>query len=163
METQKLSEHFSVKLDLTRKSLQFLKEDSNLEETVSTINSNVLVLNEIKRKIEEVKDAVFEWKNRVEQVFFEIKFLNLFRNIYKCEIVKRCKNQTCNFSFQAKLCLRYIRDASLQYRCLTGDLPSRMPGKAITKSNTTNSNDEDGDKVNHIIDSCRKHNSIIQL
>ena len=69
METQILSDHFSVKLDLTRKSLLFLKEDSKLEETISTINSNVLILNEIKQKIEEVKDAVQEWKNKVDQVF----------------------------------------------------------------------------------------------
>ena len=81
METQVLSEHFSVKLDLTRKSLQFLKEDSNLEETVSTINSNVLVLHEIKRKIEEVKDAVLEWKNRVEQVYFRNRIFYLFEDI----------------------------------------------------------------------------------
>ena len=80
METQVLSEHFSVKLDLTRKSLQFLKEDSNLEETVSTINSNVLVLHEIKRKIEEVKDAVLEWKNRVEQVYFRNRIFYLFED-----------------------------------------------------------------------------------
>ena len=63
-----LSEHFSVKLDLTQKSLLFLKEDSKLEETISTINSNVLILNEIKQKIEEVKDAVREWKAKVDQV-----------------------------------------------------------------------------------------------
>ena len=63
-----LSEHFSVKLDLTQKSLLFLKEDSKLEETISTINSNVLILNEIKQKIEEVKDAVREWKDKVDQV-----------------------------------------------------------------------------------------------
>ena len=68
METQILSDHFSVKLDLTRKSLLFLKEDSKLEETISTINSNVLILNEIKQKIEEVKDAVQEWRNKVDQV-----------------------------------------------------------------------------------------------
>ena len=68
METQMLSEHFSVKLDLTQKSLLFLKEDSKLEETISTINSNVLILNEIKQKIEEVKDAVREWKAKVDQV-----------------------------------------------------------------------------------------------
>ena len=63
-----LSEHFSVKLDLTQKSLLFLKEDSKLEETISTINSNVLILNEIKQKIEEVKDVVREWKAKVDQV-----------------------------------------------------------------------------------------------
>ena len=63
-----LSEHFSVKLDLTQKSLLFLKEDSKLEETISTINSNVLILNEIKQKIEEVKDAVREWKAKDDQV-----------------------------------------------------------------------------------------------
>ena len=63
-----LSEHFSVKLDLTQKSLLFLKEDSKLEETISTINSNVLILNEINQKIEEVKDAVREWKAKVDQV-----------------------------------------------------------------------------------------------
>ena len=68
METQMLSEHFSVKLDLTQKSLLFLKEDSKLEETISTINSNVLILNEIKQKIEEVKDVVREWKAKVDQV-----------------------------------------------------------------------------------------------
>ena len=63
-----LSEHFSVKLDLTQQSLLFLKEDSKLEETISTINSNVLILNEIKQKIEEVKDAVREWKAKDDQV-----------------------------------------------------------------------------------------------
>ena len=63
-----LSEHFSVKLDLTQKSLLFLKEDSKLEETISTINSNVLILNEIKQKIEEVKDVVREWKAKDDQV-----------------------------------------------------------------------------------------------
>ena len=68
METQMLSEHFSVKLDLTQKSLLFLKEDSKLEETISTINSNVLILNEIKQKIEEVTDVVREWKAKVDQV-----------------------------------------------------------------------------------------------
>ena len=69
MDPQILSEHFSVKLDLTQKSLLFLKEDSKLEETVSTINSNVLLLNEIKQKIEETKDAVRQWRNRVDQVY----------------------------------------------------------------------------------------------
>jgi len=63
MDPQILSEHFSVKLDLSQKSLLFLKEDSKLEETVSTINSNVLLLNEIKQKIEETKDAVRQWRN----------------------------------------------------------------------------------------------------
>ena len=57
MDPQILSEHFSVKLDLTQKSLLLLKEDSKLEETVSTINSNVLLLNEIKQKIEETNEV----------------------------------------------------------------------------------------------------------
>ena len=72
METRSLANHFSVKLDLTEKSLLFLKEESNLKETVSTINSNILILNEVKEKIEELKDVVKYWKNSVLQVNIEM-------------------------------------------------------------------------------------------
>ena len=68
METHALTEYFSLKLDLTQKSILFLQENSNLVETLSTINSNVLLLSEIKEKIKEFKEAVNEWKNRVAQV-----------------------------------------------------------------------------------------------
>ena len=68
MEPQILIDYFSTKLDLTQKSILFLKENSNLEETISTINSNVLLLNEIKEKIAELKEVVIQWKNQVAQV-----------------------------------------------------------------------------------------------
>ena len=45
------------------------------------------------------------------------------------------------------MCLKYTRDVSVQYRCLTGDLPSRMPGKAVTKSNTAHASSEVQEKV----------------
>ena len=68
MEPQLLTDYFSMKLDLTHKSIQFLEEGSQLGETISTINSNVLILNDIKQKIEELKEVVKEWKNGVAQV-----------------------------------------------------------------------------------------------
>ena len=52
---------------------------------------------------------------------------------------------------QAKFVLKYIRDVSLQYRCIEGDLPSRMPGKAVLKPNAVKSTDKAEEKVNHII------------
>ena len=68
MEPQTLIDYFSTKLDLTQKSILFLQDNSNLEETISTINSNVLLLTEIKEKIEDLKEVVSQWKNRVAQV-----------------------------------------------------------------------------------------------
>ena len=68
MEVQSLTDYFSVKLDLTQRSLLFLQGDSNLGETVSTINSNVLLLHEVKQKIEELKEIVKQWKHKVTQV-----------------------------------------------------------------------------------------------
>ena len=56
METMSLTEHFGLKLKLTQTSLLFLKEDSNLKETVSTINSNVLILSDVKEKIQKVQE-----------------------------------------------------------------------------------------------------------
>jgi hypothetical protein len=68
MEPQALIDYFSTKLDLTQKSILFLQDNSNLEETISTINSNVLLLTEIKEKIEDLKEVVSQWKSRVAQV-----------------------------------------------------------------------------------------------
>ena len=72
METMSLTEHFGLKLKLTQTSLLFLKEDSNLKETVSTINSNVLILSDVKEKILEVKESIRQWKDRITQVNCEI-------------------------------------------------------------------------------------------
>ena len=72
METMSLTGHFGLKLKLTQTSLLFLKEDSNLKETVSTINSNVLLLSDVKEKILELKEAVRQWKDRITQVNYEI-------------------------------------------------------------------------------------------
>ena len=47
--------------------------------------------------------------------------------------------------------MKYIRDVSLQYRCIAEDLPSRMPGKAISKPNAVKSTDEAEEKVSDII------------
>ena len=88
METMSLTEHFGLKLKLTQTSLLFLKEDSNLKETVSTINSNVLILNDVKEKIVELKESVRQWKDRITQVNCEIsphiaviKDLTLSKNV----------------------------------------------------------------------------------
>ena len=47
--------------------------------------------------------------------------------------------------------MKYIRDVSLQYRCIEGDLPSRMPGKVILNTNAVKSTDEAEEKVSDII------------
>ena len=56
--------------------------------------------------------------------------------------------------------MKYIRDISLQYRCIEGDLPSRMPGKATLKPNAVKSTDKAEEKVIHIIITSKK---ILQL
>ena len=81
MEPQILIDYFSTKLDLTKKSILFLKENSNLEETISTINSNVLLLNEIKEKIAELKEVVIQWKNQVAQV--KTNNIMCFNHVYR--------------------------------------------------------------------------------
>ena len=73
MEVQSLTDYFSVKLDLTQRSLLFLQRDSNLKETISTINTNILLLHEAKQKIEELKENVKQWKHKVTLVNFKIK------------------------------------------------------------------------------------------
>ena len=78
MEIQSLTNHFSVKLELTKRSLRFLEGNSNVVETISTINSNVLLLNQMKQKLEELKQVVKEWKHKVLQV--SILYQNLIKS-----------------------------------------------------------------------------------
>ena len=80
MEPQILSDYFSTKLYLTQQSILFLQDNSNVEETISTINSNVLLLSEIKEKIEELKEVVSQWKNRIAQV--KICYIVYFNYVY---------------------------------------------------------------------------------
>jgi len=61
-----LNKHFEEKLHLTEKALSFLDPDANLKETLSTNNSNFLLLAEIKQKMLELSSAVDQWKKKVD-------------------------------------------------------------------------------------------------
>merc|ERR1719273_2104546 len=67
MELQTLSKHFSTKLELTQRSLHFLQDNSNISETTATINSNFVLLTEIKQKVDELRQVVLLWKQRIVQ------------------------------------------------------------------------------------------------
>jgi len=60
-----LSVHFEERLQLTEKTLSFLDPEANPKETLSTNNSNALMLGTIKHKLLELKSATDQWKQKV--------------------------------------------------------------------------------------------------